>query len=376
MPTEIKKPIADTVDSGTGFTNPNQAYDFSDTGGDESTYADAYNAADFIHRFHTWASKGFTYTTTQLHIKWNTSGGFSDDQFAIQYTKDGGLQWNDLVPLGVHNETAIQDSNVALDANQDLTLVEVKVIFDRVGGGDKDTVYLYDIWTEGTYIEMIQVNGQADGGSNVDGNVNIKRDVSAQSDGGSGVSGTVSTLRGVVGQVDGGSGVSGSINATRTISGQSDGGSNASGMLFKIKKVSGQANGSSLVVGNVKIFREIGGEISGTSDCSGNVGVNRTILAQADGGSSVLGNININRAVSAQSDGSSDISGIVEIKRKITAQVDGDSDSLGNANVYRFVLGEANGGSNATGNLSKVGGGADIQKSYCFGGDVIISVPP
>lgn len=149
MAIEYKKPTTYIADSGTAFSNPAQAYDGSP--GDETTCADQYNAADGIARWHIWVSKVETYTATQLHVKWKTSGGFDNDAFAIEYTKNGGGTWLELVPMGVHNETTIQDSNIALDANQDLTQVEVRVNFDRVGGGDKDYLYIYDIWTEGEY---------------------------------------------------------------------------------------------------------------------------------------------------------------------------------------------------------------------------------
>ncbi|MBZ9569823.1 hypothetical protein KJA16_02805, partial [Patescibacteria group bacterium] len=150
--TEVKKPTTSTLDLGTAFTNPGNAYDLPDTGGDESTNADQYNAVTSIYRWHTWATKGQTsYTATVLKVKWDTSGGFTDDHFAIEATKDG-TNWNlVLVADGVHNETTIQTAQVSLDTDQDLTQVQVRVNFVKVGGGDKDSLYIYDIWTEGTY---------------------------------------------------------------------------------------------------------------------------------------------------------------------------------------------------------------------------------
>ena len=56
-----------------------------------------------------------------------------------------------LVADGVHNETAIQTAQVSLDTDQDLTQVQVRVNHVKVGAGDNDYLYIYDIWTEGTY---------------------------------------------------------------------------------------------------------------------------------------------------------------------------------------------------------------------------------
>lgn len=147
--TEYKKPTNHTDVS--VWTNPGQCYDTS-TPGDETTEGNLYNAVsnDPSITFHTWDTKGQTYAATTLKVKWKTSGGFTDDTFAIQYTKDGST-WLDLVAMGVHNETTIQTSPASLDANQDLTQVQVKVAFVKSGGPDKDYIYIYDIWTEGTY---------------------------------------------------------------------------------------------------------------------------------------------------------------------------------------------------------------------------------
>ena len=153
--TEIKKPTTHTDAPGNSWTNPGQCYDTA-TAGDETTEGNVYNFADENPdiTFHTWDTKGQTYTATVLKVKWKTSGSFSNDKFAIQYSKDGGNLWNDLVPLGVHNETTIQTSSTSLDANQDLSQVQIKVVEDRFGVGDKDYIYIYDIWTEGTYTSL------------------------------------------------------------------------------------------------------------------------------------------------------------------------------------------------------------------------------
>lgn len=155
MGLEVKKPTAYTTDSGTAFSNPGQAYD-TDTAGDETTRADAFNSVEgSTGRWHTWADKVETYGATDLKVKWMTSGGFSNDLFAIEATKDGGSNWNlTLLAMGLHNDVVIQTASVALDANQDLTQVEVRVVVGVGGQPDADYIYIYDIWTEGTYTEV------------------------------------------------------------------------------------------------------------------------------------------------------------------------------------------------------------------------------
>jgi len=147
---EYKKPTAFS-DPNSRWTDESKAYDGDP--GDESTYA--YSTAGSADQdpwlvFNTWQSKGGDYTATTLYVKWKTNGTYSDDKFAIRYTKDGGTNWYDLVPLAVHNETSIQTSSVSLDSNQNLANVQVKLVYDRIAGADTGITYIYDIWTRGT----------------------------------------------------------------------------------------------------------------------------------------------------------------------------------------------------------------------------------
>jgi hypothetical protein len=156
MAIEVRKPTANTVDVGVGMTSPAQAYDTT-TGGDETTAASAYNAVDFTHRFHTWQTTSETYSALTLYCKWGTSGGFSDDTFGIEYTLDGSTWGNWLVAVGVHNDANYQQASAVLSPGQNLSLIEVRIVFDKIGGGDKDTVSISDIWTEGTYTGGVTV---------------------------------------------------------------------------------------------------------------------------------------------------------------------------------------------------------------------------
>jgi len=148
---EIKKPTAHT--DNTVWTTPVLSYNYPDTPNDQldSGSDTSMQDRDPAILFRNWAQKTETYTATVLKVNWRTNGRHSNDQFAIRYTKDGGLNWLDLIPMGVHSETTIQTSSVNLDINQSLTSVQVKVVSDRVGGADGGTLYIYDIWTEGVF---------------------------------------------------------------------------------------------------------------------------------------------------------------------------------------------------------------------------------
>lgn len=152
MATEIRKPTTYT-DPTNDFTLHAQAYDNASVGGDETTNASCYNHAtsDPSCYWYGFSAAGQTYTALTLYIKWSTSGGFTDDAFGFEYSINGGGAYSELLPLAVHNDTAIQTTSVALSASQDLTQVYVRARLNRTGGGDKDYIYLWDIWTAGTY---------------------------------------------------------------------------------------------------------------------------------------------------------------------------------------------------------------------------------
>ena len=57
----------------------------------------------------------------------------------------------DLLAAGTNRNASIQTAQIALDANQDLSLVKVRINTEQLKGADGHTVRIYDIWTEGTY---------------------------------------------------------------------------------------------------------------------------------------------------------------------------------------------------------------------------------
>ena len=148
---EVKKPTAHT--DSTGWTTPALSYNYPASPNDQLDSGSDTRMPDRDPAilFRNWAIKTETYTATVLKVNWRTNGLYPNDRFAIRYTRDGGTNWQDIVPLGVYNGTTTQTSSVNLDANQDLTLVQVKVVSDRVGTADNGTLYIYDIWTEGIF---------------------------------------------------------------------------------------------------------------------------------------------------------------------------------------------------------------------------------
>lgn len=150
MATEIRKPTTTTEDIGVNWTDITNTYDTT-TGGDETTWGYTYNSSGGIMRWHTWQTTSYSYSALTLAVKWDTSGGYSDDTFGYEYSIDGGDNWNVLLPEAVHNETTIQTTSTGLTASQDLSLLQVRFTFTKVGGGDKDYTYMYDVWTNGGY---------------------------------------------------------------------------------------------------------------------------------------------------------------------------------------------------------------------------------
>ena len=150
---EIKKPRAYT--DPTTWINPTQAYNFPDTPNDQSDYASDTRMPDANPAilFQNWAPKSPPpYTSLILKVNWRTSGGYTNDRFAIQYTTNGGGNWSALVPLAFHNETTIQTPSANLNSNQDLSQIQIKVVSDRVGPADPfGALFIYDIWTEGGF---------------------------------------------------------------------------------------------------------------------------------------------------------------------------------------------------------------------------------
>jgi len=165
MSIEIKKPTTFTEGALALWTNESNAYDQSGTGGDETTYA--YQSLDTDEspsiRFHTWQAKVETYTATVLKLKWETSIQTGDDEVHIEYTKNGGGAWADLLAKAANRSVGFSTAQISLDANQDLTQVEVRVSSDKLKGGDGVEFMVSDIWTEGEYTGGTEYQRAVDG---------------------------------------------------------------------------------------------------------------------------------------------------------------------------------------------------------------------
>lgn len=148
MATETKRPT-NSADAGGEWTDDALAYDT-----DLETFAYVTNWADYVPSLtcDTWQAKVESYSATKLYVKYadNQQPG-DDDTYGIEYTKDGGNNYIDLVVMGVHEQGTPVEAQADLDADQDLSLVIVRVNTLREKGGDGASIYIYDIRTEGEY---------------------------------------------------------------------------------------------------------------------------------------------------------------------------------------------------------------------------------
>ncbi|MCK5317809.1 MAG: hypothetical protein KAJ55_07830 [Anaerolineales bacterium] len=150
MAIEVRKPTAHTIHGKSKWWGAAHAYNNPSVPGEDWTCASLVTWGDKYPSitWHTWAAKGQDYVATTLKVLWHTSADVGDDRWDIRYTKDGGNTWFDLLPMGVNRGTKVVAS-VALDANQDLSLVQIEVNTDKVKSADPVQPQVYDIWTEG-----------------------------------------------------------------------------------------------------------------------------------------------------------------------------------------------------------------------------------
>ena len=130
--------------------NPTEGGDISTSGDNNGDLAVADRIGDLI--LSGFPAAGETYTALSLNVNWATNDETGNDEWAIEYSLNGGGAWgNFLLARAVNRNTTIQRASVVLANDQDLTQVQVRINIEKVGGGDNDTLYLYDCWTEGTY---------------------------------------------------------------------------------------------------------------------------------------------------------------------------------------------------------------------------------
>lgn len=151
---EYRRPT-DFTDDGNYTVNEAQAYNVNDPPPDDTNYADTttdlYGGATSV-TYHTWETKNYTYTALLLKVHRQTAGA-GNDKFGIQYTINGA-DWNDIDALGNGNIDPAATATIDLNAVHSLldpANLQVRIITDVVGPADSDHIYIYDVWTEGTY---------------------------------------------------------------------------------------------------------------------------------------------------------------------------------------------------------------------------------
>ena len=157
---EYLKPTA--YSNGYNTTNPTYAYDNAttppnDTYSDTTTGTDAYPSIVY----HTWQTTSNNYSALVLKIN-RSSSGHSDDQWGIAYSTDGGSNWTYIDSMSSSN-VARGTVQVTLSASQDLSQLQVKLDTEKIKGPDGGHVYIYDIWTEGTYTPVTVSVSVSDG---------------------------------------------------------------------------------------------------------------------------------------------------------------------------------------------------------------------
>lgn len=163
MATEIRKPT-NYSDPTNSFTDEINCYDTT-TAGDTTTYGYTYNSTtstpvvDLI----SWQTTTFSYSALTLNVKWNTSGIYTDDTFEFLYSTNGGSSWSTLLANNVYNNTSIVTTSVALSTSTDLSQLQFRMNFTRVGGGDIDYTYIYDVWTSGGYTPPVGYSKKVNG---------------------------------------------------------------------------------------------------------------------------------------------------------------------------------------------------------------------
>ena len=129
--------------SGGSFSNPTYAYDGTDTS-DNSTYASEIGGDSTC----TWsglanATSG-SITAVALKVTYEYPQDTSNDKRILQYSIDGGSNWTDIESSGI-SAVSKTTTNISLSTSQTVSDVQVKLFFDKVGGGDKTMISLHGV---------------------------------------------------------------------------------------------------------------------------------------------------------------------------------------------------------------------------------------
>jgi hypothetical protein len=143
--TEILRP---TANAGTA-TNPTYAYDASTATSADVNYG---SSATPKYQVTTWQTHMAGYKTLTLKVLYSAQAA-ANDTYRITYSTDGGSTWptgNDLVAATGSAATNVTVS-ATLSPSQNFSQLRVGVISNKTMGGDNKLVYVFDVWTEGTY---------------------------------------------------------------------------------------------------------------------------------------------------------------------------------------------------------------------------------
>ncbi len=144
---EIKRPTAHTDYSPASTDNPEYAYDNLFTTNSTTHYEnDKWPAIDF----HNWGPSSTTYDTLYLWMNWSATAA-SDDYYQIQYTTDNGsswITWKDNSSAAVSRENTSVEISPVVNSSQ----IQVRINTEKVGSPDNGHVYIYELWTNGSYI--------------------------------------------------------------------------------------------------------------------------------------------------------------------------------------------------------------------------------
>jgi len=148
---EVRRPTA-----GYAYNTVNSSYTYDASGTATYSYTPLSNYTTY---FHTWQTTSYSYTNTYIKIVYSASG-IVNDTYALAYSTDSTTNANGqcvgtfttLVGPTANNVSQTTIATGDLGASPDMSKFCVRLDTVKSGGADKNAwVYLYDIWSEGTY---------------------------------------------------------------------------------------------------------------------------------------------------------------------------------------------------------------------------------
>jgi len=142
---EIRRPSTYT-DYASTTTNPTYAYD--DNSGTRS--ATEYDKS-FIPNieWHGWGASSTTYDTLYLWMDWEAEAS-TDDQYRIRYSTNNGNTW---ITWKDWSSSAVSRENTSIQITPAVNTSQIRVCIDsnKPAGPDNANVFIYELWTNGSY---------------------------------------------------------------------------------------------------------------------------------------------------------------------------------------------------------------------------------